>query len=117
MPHAQYVLLADLFAQDGQTQQQLAAKVFKDKAAVKRTVDLLVEKGLVQRASASSVRNNPVSLTRRARALEPLLRRVAARTLAQATRNLLPGELETCLGVLRKLHSHLEMENETGKSA
>lgn len=108
LTHAQYVLLTNLFEQDGLTQQALADKVFKDKAAVKRTVDTLVEKGLVVRESTGGARNNPVRLTGRARELEGAFRKVAARTLSEATRGIAPEELEPCLSVLRRLHARFE---------
>lgn len=110
LTHAQYVLLIDLFEQDGLTQQALADKVFKDKAAVKRTVDSLVEKGLVVRAVQSSVRNNPVRLTQLARNQEASFRTVAARTIDEATRGIAPEEMEMCLSVLRRLHARFGEE-------
>jgi len=117
LTHAQFVLLLDLFAENGLTQQQLAAKVFKDKAAIKRTVDLLVAKGLVRRGTGAGGRNVPVYLTAQAYALEPVLRSVGARTLDDAVRTLLPGELDACLAVLRKLQLHFALEQREDSNA
>jgi len=110
MPHAQFVLLLDLFEEDGQTQQRLADRVFKDKAAIKRTVDHLIAKGLVKRSEDTRTRNNPIWLSPKARTLEPLLRKVASTTIQSATHGIEASELEQCLAVLRKLHQHLELK-------
>ena len=112
LTHSQYVLLLDLFDEDGQSQQRLADRVFKDKAAIKRTVDVLVAKGLVERGGAS--RNNPVRLTARARELEPRLRAIATENVRQATRGISPREIEACVEVLRRLHRQLERNGEKG---
>jgi len=110
LTHSQYVLLLDLFDEDGQSQQRLAGRVFKDKAAIKRTVDTLVAKGLVERGEAS--RNNPVRLTERARDLEPRLRAIATENVRQATRGVPPQEIEACAEVLRRLHRQLAEDGE-----
>jgi len=107
LAHAQFVLLLDLFLEDGQTQQSLARKVFKDKAAIKRSVDNLVAHGWVRREEATSSRNNPIWLTHFTRSQETLLRKVAARTIKEATKDIEPQEIECCLAVLRKLHLSL----------
>lgn len=108
LTHAQYVLLSDLYETDGLTQQALAGKVFKDKAAVKRTVDTLVEKGLVVRETSCGSRNVPVRLTPLAREHEGAFRKVAERTLSEATRTIPAQEMEQCLSVLRRLQAHFE---------
>ncbi len=110
LTHAQYVLLSDLFEEDGLTQQALADKVFKDKAAVKRTVDTLVEKGLVERQAQDGARNNPVRLTRHAREQEASFRKVAAMTVEEVTGGIPRREMERCLSVLRRLQARLEEE-------
>lgn len=107
LTHAQFVLLLDLYGEDGLTQSELAARVFKDKSAVKRTLDLLASKGLVERAPAS--RNAPVRLTPLARSLEERLRSIAQGTVRRATRGIEPERLEICLEVLRDLQARLEV--------
>jgi len=108
LTHSEYVLLYDLFEEDGLTQQALATKVLKDKAAVKRTVDRLVAKGLVRRGAADTTRNNPVLLTELARRESSRFRRIAKRTLEEATEGIDPQALDNCLSVLRSIQAKLE---------
>jgi DNA-binding MarR family transcriptional regulator len=106
LTHSQYVLLLDLFEEDGLTQQKLAAQVFKDKAAVKRSVDALVEKGFAVRGDAA--RNNPVHLTPLAHGLEPKLREISLETVREATRGIAADRVATCLDVLRRMQENFE---------
>ena len=109
--HAQLGLLSDLFLQDGLTQQQLAAKVWKDKAAVKRLVDLLEEKGYVERKEGDDPRSYRICLTPRARKIEKDLRRISEKTLRQVTAGIDPGELDVCVKVLSQIHEQFHALN------
>ena len=101
--HAQLGLLSDLFLEDGLTQQQLASKVWKDKAAVKRMVDLLEEKGYVERRQGDDPRSYRVCLTAKARRIEKDLRRISEKTMRQMTEGVDPKELEICISVLSRI--------------
>ena len=101
--HAQLGLLSDLFLEDGLTQQQLAAKVWKDKAAVKRMVDLLEEKGYVERSPGEDPRSYKVCLTPKARNIQKDLRRISDMTMRQMTGGIDPKELEICISVLSRI--------------
>jgi DNA-binding MarR family transcriptional regulator len=63
LPHSQYVILRCLYLNDGISQQELADAVFKDTAAVKRTLDILEKKGLIERVSVT-MRKNSIKITR-----------------------------------------------------
>lgn len=105
LTHAQLGLLSDLFFEDGLTQQQLASKVWKDKAAVKRMVDLLEEKGYVERRAGDDPRSYRVCLTARARKIEKELRRISDKTMREMTGGIDPGELEICVRVLSQIQA------------
>ena len=109
--HAQLGLLSDLFLQDGLTQQQLAAKVWKDKAAVKRLVDLLEEKGYVERRPGPDSRSYSVCLTERAKKIQKDLRRISEKTLREMTEGIDPDELETCARVLSRIQENFANMN------
>lgn len=70
LPYSQYVILKHLYEEDGMSQQELADLVFKDTAAVKRTLDILEKKGLVERVPVSQ-RKNSVRITDAGRELMP----------------------------------------------
>ena len=113
LTHAQLGLLSDLFLEDGLTQQQLASKVWKDKAAVKRMVDLLEEKGYVERRAGDDPRSYRVCLTAKARRIEKDLRRISDKTMRQMTEGIDPQELETCIRVLSRIQGRFaEMDSE-----
>ena len=109
--HAQLGLLSDLFLEDGLTQQQLAAKVWKDKAAVKRMVDLLEEKGYVERSPGEDPRSYKVCLTPKARNIQKDLRRISEKTLKQVTEGIDPVELGVCVKVLSQIHEQFYLLN------
>ena len=47
LPHSQYLVLRTLFEKDGLSQNEIAAHLHKDAAAIKRTVDYLEQKDLL----------------------------------------------------------------------
>ena len=49
LPHSQFIILSQLYETDGQTQQELADALFKNKSAIKRTVDNLELRSYVKR--------------------------------------------------------------------
>lgn len=105
LTHAQLGLLSDLYIEDGQTQQQLARRVWKDKAAVKRLVDLLESKGYVERKEGTDPRSNRICLTPLARKMEKDLRRISEKTLRQATADIDADELAVCVKVLKQIQT------------
>jgi DNA-binding MarR family transcriptional regulator len=70
LPHSQYVILRCLHFKDDISQQELANLVYKDTAAVKRTLDILEKKGLVKRTPVT-MRKNSVKMTSAGRELMP----------------------------------------------
>ena len=53
LPHSQFVMLRLLYYKDGLSQQEIAALLCKDAAAIKRTIDNLKKRGLVERVHVS----------------------------------------------------------------
>lgn len=70
LPHSQYVILKHLYDEDGISQQELADKIYKDTAAIKRTLDILEKKGLIQRIPVT-MRKNSVIITEQGKELIP----------------------------------------------
>lgn len=70
LPHSQYIVLKSLYDEDGISQQELAEKIYKDTAAVKRTLDILENKGLVQRIPVS-MKKNSIIITQQGKELMP----------------------------------------------
>ncbi|MFA7493078.1 MAG: MarR family transcriptional regulator [Proteiniphilum sp.] len=70
LPHSQYVVLKVLYEKDGISQQELAERVYKNVAAVKRTLDILESKGLVKRVPVT-MRKNSILITEEGKKLLP----------------------------------------------
>ena len=70
LPHSQYIVLKVLYEKDGLSQQELATKVYKDVAAIKRTLDILENKGLVKRIPVT-MRKNSILITDEGKKLIP----------------------------------------------
>lgn len=108
LPFSQFVLLMQLYQQDGQTQQELAKVLHKDKAAIKRTVDNLVTRGLVIRAPQEGItRNVPLFLTSKAIVLRERVRDIYARHYGEIMQDITPEELSAANETLRKVLANL----------
>lgn len=107
LTQSQYSLLLDLYEQDGQSQQEIARKNWKDKAAVKRIVDILEQKGLLLRREKSHGRGHSLCLTPLAFSLENSFRCIGLQNLQDSCAQVDPHDMEVCLRVLRTIHQGL----------
>lgn len=111
LPFSQFVLLMQLYQSDGQTQQELASVLRKDKAAIKRTVDNLVLRELVTRRPAEgSTKNIPLILTDKAKILREEIRKIYAQHFGQVTQGIDKRELTTTKETLRKILRNLKKQ-------
>jgi DNA-binding MarR family transcriptional regulator len=89
----QFRLMTHLWQQDGQSQQQLAKALGRDRAAITRMTDILEELGLLTRLPDNDDRRvNLVHLTQKGRDLETAAAQCAIESLAQLTNNFTPEE-------------------------
>ena len=63
--HAQFVILQNLFLKDGQSQNDIARRVGKDRAAISRSLNTLEENGFILRKAVSGSKNG-IFLTEKA---------------------------------------------------
>lgn len=70
LPISQYIIMRFLYEQEGLSQSQIATLLYKDAAAIKRSIDNLEKKRLVERRAASRCKNN-IYLTEKGRELMP----------------------------------------------
>ena len=75
LPHSQYIIMRCLFLNVKMSQQDIASLLCKDTAAIKRSVDYLERKGLVERKPISKSKYN-ICLTDKGRELEPVIREI-----------------------------------------
>lgn len=110
LPFSQFMLLMQLYQRDGQTQQELARVLQKDKAGIKRTVDNLVLRGLVARqASVGGTRNVPLRLTSKAIELREEVRRIYREHFGQVSHDIGKEELETTKETLRHIIRNIQV--------
>ncbi|MCC8188681.1 MAG: MarR family transcriptional regulator [Bacteroides sp.] len=70
LPHSQFVILRYLYYEDGISQQELAEKIFKDNAAIKRTLDHLEQKNSYNAFTSPNVKTT-FSLLKKVNSLCP----------------------------------------------
>ena len=101
-------ILVDLWNKDGQTQQQLASSINKDKASVTRAIRVLEREGMVERRKASEdARLNVIFLTEKGRSFRQNLFPFAHQVVEAAIADIPPEELEICKSVLRRMYMNM----------
>jgi DNA-binding MarR family transcriptional regulator len=101
----EWAVLANLkMLQDGQFQQQLADRTFKDKAAITRIIDGLEKRGLVKRvADQKDRRQKKIYLTLKSNELMEKLFPVAEKAQHKVQQGIKKEDLETFKSVLRQI--------------
>lgn len=103
LPHSQYAVLRLLYSSEEQlTQIKIAEILKKDAAAIKRTVDILERKGLVER-KAYNGRTNKVICTEKAIVLKEIVTATADDTLHRIFGNLSENELSHFVEILSRI--------------
>lgn len=80
LPHSQYAVLRELYAEDGLSQKAIANILHIDVAAVKRTLDNLEKRDLIVRQAVSLCKNS-IQLTPKALAMKDAIISVADNTI------------------------------------
>lgn len=107
LTHAQYVVLRAALHQEWRlSQAQLARLLQKNPAAIMRTVDTLVEKGLVARKTVSR-RQYSVSVTERGKELGEKSARIADQTMRQLTSRIPPERQQMALTFLEEVYHEI----------
>jgi len=107
LPHSQYIVLRAIYEKDGQSQWELSNMLKKDAAAIKRTVDNLEQKGLVERKTVRTLKN-AVHITDKGRALMPRVLDIAQAITLKAYGNLPEDKREKVLRALDSIYTNLQ---------
>lgn len=110
LPHSQYAVMRELYGTDGLSQAQLARKLRKDTAAIKRTVDNLEKKEFIKREAASG-RDYKVTITDVAVALESTIYDIASQTRSEIFAGISNHELDMVKGFIMKITANLENDS------
>lgn len=104
----QWAVLVELWREDGQIQQELAIKTYKDKPSITRLIDKLEAQGLVERhADEADRRIKRVFLTPKGKALEKDAMEMAQKTLNEAIRGIEAEKILVCREVLYRVYKNL----------
>ncbi len=109
LPHSQYIVLRTLFEKDGMSQNEIAAHLHKDAAAIKRTVDYLEQKELVTRKAVAHNKNN-VFLTEKSIRLRGKILSVVDKVFADALSGISEEELLDGIRFLEKIYKSASEE-------
>src|SRR5690554_1543707 len=108
LTHSQYEVLRVLYAEDGISQQELAKRVYKDVSAIKRTLDILEGKGLVQRVPVT-MRKNSIIITETGKQLIPQVLDYIERWEHSLLKGVDSEEYEIFKNVLKNIHENLAL--------
>ena len=104
----QWSVLYQLWKEEGQSQQQLCQRTFRDKPSITRLVDNLEKSKLVKRvASKNDRRSNQIFLTKEGIVLEEKTMEVANRTLNEALEGVTNTQIEVAKKVLQMVYDNL----------
>jgi DNA-binding MarR family transcriptional regulator len=104
----QWSILYHLWKEDGQNQQQLCDKTFRDKPSITRLLHNLEKQGLVERrASETDKRVNYIFLSSTAKDLQNQTIEIANQTMDEALVGITKDEIETVKNVLQKVYDNL----------
>jgi DNA-binding MarR family transcriptional regulator len=92
---------------DDISQQELADLVFKDTAAVKRTLDILEKKGLIERINVT-MRKNSIKITDAGRALMPQVMNCLEKSKETYLRGISEDEYRMLTGILERIYQNIK---------
>jgi DNA-binding MarR family transcriptional regulator len=107
LPPSQYVILRCLYVNDGVSQQELADAVFKDTAAIKRTLDILAKKGLIERVPVT-MRKNSIMITDEGRELMPKVMDCLEKSKETYLHGISSDEYNMLVGILERMYQNIK---------
>lgn len=107
LPHSQFVVLRSLYYRDGLSQLEISNLLFKDAAAIKRTIDNLEKKGYVGRRQVHSQKNN-IFITDRGKAVLPDAFKIAEGVVSEALAGFSEKEADNLKNTLNTIFENIE---------
>jgi DNA-binding MarR family transcriptional regulator len=107
--HEQWTLLSALWNEDGQTQQSLSEKTFRDKTSVTRLINKLESRSLVVRVTDKyDQRTNLIYLTAQGKSLENTTTQILKETYQKAIAGISEKDIMICKDVLNRVFDNLK---------
>lgn len=107
LPHSQFIVLRALYYRDGQSQLNIAKLLSKDTAAIKRTIDCLCEKGLVERQTVRAMKNS-IQITDKGRDTIPAALDIAQKIINKAFGEVSDMQRDKILETLDYIYKNLQ---------
>lgn len=104
--HAQFAILQNLFLKDGQSQNDIARRVGKDRAAISRSLNTLEENGFIVRKAVSGSKNG-IFLTEKAIDKRNMIAEAINMAIRKGREGMSDEEYETGMNFLRKIYANL----------
>ncbi len=100
----QWIVLDELWRNDGLTQLKIAQLTFRQQTSTSRILDNLVKRDLVYRAkNPLDKRSNLIYLTERGKGLQESLLKTVKKTMNDAVSEIDENDLKKCMEVLNKI--------------
>lgn len=107
--HEQWTLLSALWNEDGQTQQSLSEKTFRDKTSVTRLINKLESRSFVVRVTDKyDQRTNLIYLTAQGKSLENTTTQILKETYQKAIAGISEKDILICKDVLNRVFDNLK---------
>ena len=104
----QWRVLINLWSQDGQTQQELSEKTWKNKGNITRMIDNLEKRNIVVRIpNHADRRSKLIYLTSKGKKYLKSLIPIARNTLYEAQENIPKDEMKLCKSILQQVINNL----------
>lgn len=107
LSHSQFIVLRCLYFKNNLSQLEIANLLFKDAAAIKRTIDLLEKKGFVVRKQVRTLKNS-VCITVKGKRIMPQILKIADNEINNALKGIEPENQLLLHAMLEKIYTNLE---------
>ena len=107
LPYSQVLVLRYLHDSDGLSQADLARLMGKDTAAIKRTLDRLESKGLIERRQVT-LRKNSIHITDKGIRMMPAVWKITKETVASSLAGISQEEYGAAVDFLNKVYTNSE---------
>ena len=103
----QFSILAQLWYQDGISQQDIASVVGRDKTTVSRVIDNMIKNNLIRKTTGSDKRQRLIYLTEHGKSVQHQLVTISGNLYMKAINDIPSSELLQAINVLTKMTNNL----------
>lgn len=109
LPHSQFIVLRCLYYHNEISQQEIARLLFKDAAAIKRTIDNLEKKGLIIRKQ-ERLQKNCIYISDKGKAILPKVLLIAETVIQKALGDIDADQYKQLRSMLNIIYQNTELK-------